>query len=595
MKIRGTPFHFVTALLGLLFTLTVLLPHILQRFDVQYPFRGIEIMPGDQEQYYAARVREVMDGFSGGGNTFYSSPKDQPAMQPALAEWCIAQMARLFGLDAMPAFVLAKGILAFGLVLAMVSFFTLATGKKWESLLTVTILLFAGSALHAPWNLPGFLFSSLSLDTLRFARLVHPLWSALWFFAALAALASWLRERGVRKILFMIFSFAMMLYSYVYAWTYFGALLGFLFLWTCVRRDAARVRDLLLLTAGITIFGIPYLLHTWVLIHHPWYADTAARLGLVHLRTPVFGVWAAVFLFLSPFANRAWRETAPLFPLLALSGILALNQQIITGIFLVPHHYHWYFLQPLAAGMLLLLVFSAVSTALHSPRVRQGATGVLLLGAISFGMVQQARAYREVRALWGSRQEYAPILAFLRERTQPGVVTYGTKPESLSEMIPIYTSADLYSAGNANASLTPMERARETLFFALWLRGVLPEEAKQKFLSDLRAEVSSRIYGIYYRELMGQYTAIPDALLEEHARVYEQYFHLSQNEKLSLYPLHYLVIEPQTPQTDALTMLEREGGIVFDEGGYRVFSLPERADLAHEAFGSTRVSAGSLR
>ena len=574
MNVRHLPFCSTTVLVGVIFAVVVLLPHILQRMDPLYPFRGIEIMPADQEHYYAARVREEMDGFSGGANTFYSSPKDQPALQPALPEWCIAEIARIFGLSASSAFVLTKGVLAFFLMLSMVSFFTLATGKKWAALLVATTLLFAGSALHAPWNLPRFLFSSFSLDALRFARLVNPLWSSLWFFAALAGVASWLRERRTWKMLFVGFCLAMMLYAYVYAWTYLGTALVLLLVWCCFQRDMARVRDLFVLAVCIALLGIPYLLNVWALLQHPWYAETAARLGLVHLRTPVFGVWSVVFLLLSPFANRSWRDTAPLFPILALAGIIVLNQQILTGMFLVPHHYHWYFLQPLASGMLLLLVFSLLCRLARFPRLLSGAALALSLGSIMFGTVQQARAYRDMRVLWGHRQAYAPVLEFLRERTQPGVVVHSTVEGSLAEMVPVYTSADVYAAGNANASLTPMERARDTLFFDLWLRGVLPEEAEQRFHSDLRSEVSSRIYAIYYRELLGQYTAIPDTLLTEHSRAYARYFHLSLEEKLSHAPLHFLVVEPNTQPSEPIATLEMIGTVVFAEGGYRVLSLP---------------------
>ncbi len=146
----GLVYHLSAFLLALLFAAAVLLPHVLQRFDTEYPFRGMEIMGTDAENYYAARVRDIADGFPSLGNAYYADLKDTPSVQPPLPEWIIATISRILHLDPVFGFVFCKGLFAFLLTIAMIGAFASMTGMPWLSLVAVSVLLFANALLNAP-------------------------------------------------------------------------------------------------------------------------------------------------------------------------------------------------------------------------------------------------------------------------------------------------------------------------------------------------------------------------------------------------------------------------------------------------------------
>ncbi len=566
-----TLFRWVLLMSACAFAGAVLLPHGLQRLDREYPFQGIEIMPGDQEHYYAVRVREVIDGFPEVANAYFASPKDQPPLQPALPEFLIARVIQLLGLDVVPGFVFMKGLSSMLLFAAFTAFFCTLSGRPWESLLAVAGLLFAGSALHAPWDIIPFLTdTNFSIDFLRFARPVNPQWSALLFLLALTSLASWMKERRAWKTILAGGLTAALLYSYVYAWTYLGVTVALLFLWYVLRRDWMRVRDLLFFGCAFLLLGIPYLLNFRELLQHPWYAATAARQGLAEKRGLVFGVWSLLFPLLAFLSRRWWPQCFPLLIALAASGLLALNQQVITGLYLVPHHYHWYFVQPLAGITALLLFYEWGGRLLPSGKRRIGFSIVLLL-TISFGLLQQWKAYPTVRAAWGERQHLAPLFAFLQGQTQPGVSVFATEAAGgVRDFTPIYTAADVTFAGHAPLFLTSFERTRDAFFLDLWLQGLAPEDAEERFLTDLRLDVSSRLHAIYYREALGGFERIPDDLLMEHAAAYRAYVPLSLEEKLQRSPMDFAVFSSDDPETEALKLLREAGSTVYTDQKYSV-------------------------
>ncbi len=571
LSVRSS-FVVATLALAVLFAAVVLLPHGLQRTDFAYPFKGIEIMGADGELYYAARVREVTDGYWSVGNAYYSDLKDTPFVQPPLAEWVIAMIGKVLGIGPVGAFVLMKGVFAFLIVIAVTGAFVALTGETWVALTAVALMLFANALLNAPWDLPGIFRDSLSLGFLRFARPINPQWPMLWFFATLWMFASWMRVRSTRKIIIAALMTLMTLYSYVYAWTYIAATIGLLLLYFLIKRDRTRSKDLILFALLCIAGGLPYFWHVWVTIHHPWYADSAMRQGLVHSRHLVLGVWLLLFLPLSFCSRRLWPQTFPLLPSLAFGGLIVLNQQLVTGSALVPHHYHWYFIQPIASVTALILLFILIRRFL-SRVVFQSLLIVACISAVAFGFLQQQRAYRDSRVQWGEVQGAAGVLNFLDRITKPGLIVAGAREDFIDVYAPLYTSADVYALRLANLYLVSRERAEDAFFFRLWVLGITPDAADTRLFTDLRAQVSSALYAIYYRESTGDFAAIPDSDVTLVTQAYREYYDLSLTEKLKLHPLDFLVIEKGDPETPALKAFRRIGKVVYQDERFTVLSL----------------------
>ena len=316
-------------------------------------------MATDAETHYAVRYREILDGHPELGNAYISAPKDQPPIQPPIPEWTLAMLSRLTPFEPAFDFILLKALCAF--VVFMVAFFlaNAITNQRRESLVAVTVMLFAAAAVSAPWNLLEVLSSGsfAVFSWLRFARPVNPLWTMPWVYLTIFFLSKWVRKPKVLWIVLASLTTSLLLYAYFYAWTYLLTVVGLLFLWYAWHKDRRRILHILLFFGIFALLGSVYFLHLAELTQHPWYLVTSRRQGLIPSREPVMGVWMIALLLLAIFGKRiAWKEQWPLVIALAFGGLIAMNQQLITGQHLFPEHYHWYFVQPLGTLLATLVV-----------------------------------------------------------------------------------------------------------------------------------------------------------------------------------------------------------------------------------------------
>lgn len=559
-------FFFAVLLAGL-----VLLPSVLQRGDVRYPYQGIPMFGPDGEVFYAARVREIYDGYPGLGNPFYSDPKDIPALQPPLPEFTIASAGRLLGVDAVTAFFLAKAALSIGCFLAFAAFLFSVTGRPWISVLTTVSILMGGALLAAPWDLSHFLQPSQhQFDFLRFARAVNPQWSGFWFFAGLFAAAEWIGRRKRMPIIAAAICAIVLVYSYVYAWTYLLVIFGLLTLWHAAGKRWRYLADASLFWVVVTAASMPYAIHLFVVTRHPWYPESSERLGMV-LRhgPPVLGVWLGILLGLAFASRRIWPRTWPLLPALGLGAVIALNQHLVTGHYIVPHHYHWYFIQPIASALAVAMVLSLLPRRFLSSRVGVYAAFVLAAACVAIGGIQQWRAYEDRSEYWGMQQPAGDALRYVDRELRSGQSVY-TQDTEIANLIPILSSADVFYALNAILSLAPTERARFQYFFDLWLQGVTPEQAAREFPTTRRWTLSSRIHSIYYREAAGDYANIPDDDVEENIALFRQFYALSLRDKLTRYPITAVVTSPDDPKNSIWSAFLSCSREVFVANSYAV-------------------------
>jgi hypothetical protein len=259
---------------------------------------------------------------------------------------------------------------------------------------------------------------------------------------------------------------------------------------------------------------------------------------------------------------------------LALAGVVAMNQQVITGVQGQPHHYYWYFIHPLAVLVLVLfagVVLRPFFRKLH-PVAMMTAYFLLMGGLLLCGIKYQWDSYGHVRENWGHLQHSADILAFLNTR-EPGTV-YAS--DFLRELVPVYTHDDVYYADNGFDALVSDQSELERYFFELWLQGVTPTEAAKAFPTSRRVELSSRLHGLYFRDAAGSLANIPDREVASAIAAYRSYDALSLSEKLHLHPLRYVVLSVQAPLTEALKTLEAQSRKIFEDRYYSLWDVNTR-------------------
>jgi hypothetical protein len=211
-----------------LFGFLCIFPAVAVRLDHAFGFQGIEMQGSDAEFHYAARVREIHDGFSKASNVYYAGDKSQPYLQPPLPEWVIAQLGSLFGLDAARSMILGQWLFGMAVFAVMVGCFYEITRRYWWSLIGVAVFLCAGFLSFGPFFLTS-LFNGTAghLEFLTFARPINPQWSATLFFGGLWLTSVWMRSRSRYALLGVGLLTVAAFYSYIYVWTLLGAIYVF--------------------------------------------------------------------------------------------------------------------------------------------------------------------------------------------------------------------------------------------------------------------------------------------------------------------------------------------------------------------------------
>lgn len=577
----------VLAVMAALFGLVCILPAVFMRLDPASGFRGIEMNGTDAEIHYAARVQEVRDGFVTTANTFYPDPKNQPYLQPSFPETLIAAMGSFFGLDAPRALILSEflfGALVFGV---LVGCFCVITNRFWWPLIGVSAYLFAGAFFSGPLYALGILFHpSGGLEFLQFSRPINPQISATLFFGALWGFIHWIRTRSRKGLAAACVLTGIAFYTYVYAWSLLGAFYAIITLSYALRKDKSRLKELAWFAGGLILFFIPY---AWNLSHaiaHPLYEETSKRLGMVASRAPVLGKYVLVLFVLPVLFRKRLGSSAWIVLGFAIASVIALNQQLVTGRVIVPSHYHWYFIKPMAAILAVILIGSFVLDRVPAFCFRRmiigTATAVLLVFFIIFGAVFQYRSYVFAQPFWTEQQHTAGVLSFLRTATGPGDMVYADR--DVRDLIPIYTSADVLTATHAMEYLSSDERARSAYFFDLWLQGVSAEEAAATFPNELRADLSGHIHGIYYREANGGYANISDAEIAEEVRLYAAYISQSPETILDHAFMDFAVISRSISSAPALEALRSASFEAYADDLFEVRSFGKEQSASFSDF-----------
>ncbi len=261
---------------------------------------------------------------------------------------------------------------------------------------------------------------------------------------------------------------------------------------------------------------------------------------------------------------------------LGLALVVALNQQVVSGQALAAPHYHWYFVKPLAIAFIVLLAWIWIEdmTERQNVRLRRLVSAAwigLTIFFITFGILYQYTSYRVVRSFWIDAQKYGPALKYLDAQARASDTVYAR--DVIRNFVAIYTPANVYWATDAHMYLSSDQRARDEYFFDLWVDGVSADQAAAEFPAARRAELSSRVHAIYYRETTGDLRNLPDAEVSGAVSAYRDYLSRSDEERLRAYPLDFAVLKKDLPETPAVSALKSRGELVYRDETYEIYSM----------------------
>src|SRR3989344_605655 len=508
--------HISALFFALLVAVIVAAPQVY--FRVQHAqdgvYQGVELLP---DSPWAPRVREVQDGHLNFGAIYYKEGKDDPYLFQPLGSIVVAYMGEVLSFDINNTLLLSRVLLSFLSFLLIYSFVVLLSRDKLAALSSATVLLLAES-ISSYSGLSALVHGVSPEDFLRIGRPVNPVMIYILLFSFLVTFRLFYKERkwswGVASSLLLGLNF----YNYFYSWTFLYAFGGVLILFFLIQKKWHEALMLGSVFAGALVVAVPYGINLYRATSYHEYADTAIRNGIIQTHAPLFVgfvVIVALIVFFGWFPRENKREY--LFGLaLLLAPFITMNQQLFTGKILQATHYHWFFHKPIAIIFLIIIVFHLLAR--YRPvSYRKVLAGLIIIGSFGVGVFVQAASImigtKDDGAMAVERQQYGPVMHWLNQNAAKEAVVLSN--DEISHLVVIYTPENVFyhRAGMYSLAAT-RERLFDTIFTFYRLRGVDDKNVRDIFFTE-RGYLSSSMYGIYYRDLIGQYEDIPDAKIED--------------------------------------------------------------------------------
>ncbi len=519
--------HWLAVVLGGCVGLMVVAPWAY--FALHEPaYRGIALYGEASEEYYTARVQEVYDGDPLIRN-LYTPFKDVPYLQTSLGEALVAYAGMFLHLSAAGAIVASKFFFPLLATICIYALVFLITRSRETALLAPAAVIFGMGLLSAPQNILPFLQGVGVEDGLFWGRPINPEVSGVFLFAILALLFHiYFRKTNLRPWHMLVLGLLIgtTLYVSVFTWAFVGVLLVVLSSYALIQK---RWYDLLHLCSvgSIALLGaIPFILN---LLHaHTFesYANVAVQQGVAPLHTPELGVWLIALPLLPALW---WPKKYPggrsFFILTGMALLLTANQQILTGIYEQPWHFHSYITKPLVLTLLTIYAGFFVSR-IQNRWVRIELFATAIIGLFAYALLAQVHFYDLHAPLSRQTQAYAPVISYLNKREHEVVFTSCEDVYScyFSDYVAQYTSADAPHSKYSGLYLTPPGYFKELVFLHYRLLGIPPHEIRATMVRE-KESVLQRLFGEYYYFHAGTKTAVPADIFEQLAKEYAAYAH----------------------------------------------------------------------
>ena len=367
------------------------------------------------EWVYSAYVQALIDGRPR-RNDPYTGRDDRPGQpQPEslfsiqfVPAYLIAAPARLLGLSSSTAFIIL-GILA-PFLSCLAIFWMIATVIKDERLAAAgAVIVLCLGALAAGQGLVHLFVSGSNYSFVPFLRRYEPVAPFPLFFVFCTFVWKSLNDRA-RALFWAVAAgvvLALLIFSYFFLWTTaFAWLCCLALLWLITNRGSLRqsATTFLPILALAVVALVPY----FILISNRSQTMDVGQKLILSRAPDLFRVTEllalaviALIVFASIRGRINWRAPETLFATsLALTPIVVLNQQVITGRSLQPFHYEWFIANYLAlAGLVITAVLIWRGPEENRRAIRYSVAGRLAFLAI----------------LWAAMEVLAPGKVITRE------------------------------------------------------------------------------------------------------------------------------------------------------------------------------------
>lgn len=538
-------FHVWGILLSIIVSLIVGLPAVIFHFSSDY--HGVDMIKTNAENFYVTQIQEVYDGHPGLGNPTVADLKNNPYLFPPFSPNLVATIGKIVGLTSAVDTVLITRFLFAALLTFFIYLFAWQVTKRRAISLISAVFVTLGYNLIDPANVKSFLFhfyqDNPKVGFLSTGRPINPSVSSLIFFAYLNCFWQYLYGQGKKKWgLLSTLLLGLSFYSYLFTWLFAFSFNGFLAIALWRQKDWTRAKKIIGVSFGALLLGIPYVWHTFQVINHPFYTDSAPRFGFLSVRDLNISrtILVAFGLFL---LTRSWfkeKTERTFWFVFFLTAVFVVNEQFITGKFVFNHHFHWYYNIPLVIIFLSSWLIYCVEKyiKLIAKRIGVFAVFVVMVLLIS-GIAMEHRAYEIALPSTIEEQRYTPLFSWLNKNTEADSTVVASLP--LSGIITAFTHNNVYASGNTLYTLIPNDRLMWNLVVLEYLENTSSTDIRGSF-EENRSQISNAVFGNQYHLTPGLCsTCFPDSVIDSMVLMYNSLSDKNFISSVQKYPAQYIV------------------------------------------------------
>lgn len=580
--------HYIALLFALIAGSLTVLPHMLAVHALGTEYHGVPFLMIDNEDYYLARVQEIVDGHGFVGSSFFLEYKNVLPVVPSIGEYLYVALALVTHLAIPETLVLAKFLFPFFLFLLIYIFIQNVSGQNnegeknyWGAIAGAAIIVMGYDLVnyHLVYErLIGVAHTARVLSP--WSRPVNPITGALFLFIYLNFLwVAWIKPSRA----FVVLSGLAITLSLGYVFTV-GielAVLGVLIVLSLLWKEYLLTKRLL--AVGAIGLGLASIYWINVLRTLTSGSDLAGKNGLMLMHTPlpnkVLLAVSALVIVMIIIARKynnvhVWKERTQymhvwfVFALL-LGGFMVLNQQILTGRTIWPYHFVQY-TNPIAILSLFIIGFTLIRP--HVKNMWNVFVGISIVMSIAMA-IWSATTYKygidEFRAL----QNNAPLFAWLNENAKKDcvVLTVDDDQEVLTGFIPGFTSCNVYGTKNFVSATIPHERLVHNFFILLRMRGVT-DATVDAYLTRHRELVLRYFYKDYQELFELVHNDRIDKLTPSIASEYKAFYKVDLGKEISQYQVDYIVAKNELPEKVAQA-LALHINPVFESGSTTLYTF----------------------
>lgn len=554
--------HYQAIIFAAIVGLISVAPEAITIFSLGKNYQGIPLFKVNDNLFYLAKIQDILEGHWRANSPALYEYKNSTSLILPIGEYLYALPVKLFNLRPDLILVFYKFLLP--AVLFILSYILVISLSKNSDNLSNKMNAVAASLFIALGNDLVNLKNSWLLITgkmhnfitLGWTRPVNPIIGGILLFIFL--LLVWkIINRGRWQIAFIAGTILALMLYYFFSWA-LGviviSLLAFIFLLKKNYKIFASLSIVILVSFVTSFFYWKNILMTIVSGHGQ---KLAVRSGLLYFNAPLFNkvLLLSLLIFLPCLicefiVNRRQNKSLDNWwwfcSILLLGGLVALNQQVITGRTIWPYHFTQYTV-PLAIIALMLLFNNFIKPKLYW--LWQAAIALIIVSSLAYGIASGRSAIYEGEVM-KNLQNYGAVMNWLNTNASKDCVVLTINKEddasrTLEQLIPAVSHCNVYTTGWLPLSPTPPDRILHNYLVMLKLKGIGGNNIDNYLLTR-----QDEVRGYFFKDIAMANAAVYEKndpyILEKInliARAYKEFFKKDFTQELKEYRLDYIAAE----------------------------------------------------